>query len=166
MSENTYAILMETNETEGESWYTFIKYQGNEEALLHLESQLDRIDWKIEEDLSTFTLETGFLVSDTTAKEMIRVDLNAGGFHNKFDGKLEKIHFKIKKKDSNVKKMNKVFNKLGYGQIKKFVDGEDLEGLDVDEELESLSEYGENVESESSDECEDTSLPRSLSISK
>ena len=41
-----YAVLLETNEEEMESWYYFIKYNGNEENLNHLNEQLKKIDKK------------------------------------------------------------------------------------------------------------------------
>jgi hypothetical protein len=126
-----YAILQETSGEESESWLYFIKYQGNEEALEHLAKQLESIDWYILDDLSTFDLEKDYLVSEQTAKEMTKVDLNHYSFHRKFDGTLKKIDLKLKDSYKNEKKMAKVFDVLGYGRIDEFIDGEDIDPEDL-----------------------------------
>ena len=93
MSGYRYAILMETSGKENESWYNFIRFEGNEDNLIYLEKQLSRVEPVILEELSMFTLEINHLVSEQTAREMCTVDLNAGMFHRKFDGTLKKIRF-------------------------------------------------------------------------
>lgn len=120
-----YAILMETNGEESESWYNFIRYEGNEEALQHLNKQLEKVEFYIVDDMSTFDLELEHLVSEDTARQMCLVDLNAFMFHRKFDGKLEKIDFGFSRKDDNEDRIEKVHDKLGFGDIDKFVDGEE-----------------------------------------
>ena len=100
--DNKYAILMETSGKHCESWYYFIKYNGNEEALNDLQKQLEKIDFYILGDLSTFDLELEHLVSETTAKEMINIDLNHYSFHRKFDGKMQKVDLGLKKKYNNL----------------------------------------------------------------
>jgi len=146
-----YAILMESNDEEFEQWYYFIKVDGNEENLKYLQKQLEKIEWEIMEDLSTFDLELEYLVSAQTAKEMTKIDLNAYSFHRKFDGKLQKIDFEFKRKDGNETKMCKVFDTLGYGKIEEYISDEDE---DVDEEdYETDSTEDESV-SESSEEEE------------
>jgi len=151
-----YAILQETSGEESESWLYFIKYQGNEEALEHLAKQLESIDWYILDDLSTFDLEKDYLVSEQTAKEMTKVDLNHYSFHRKFDGTLKKIDLKLKDSYKNEKKMAKVFDVLGYGRIDEFIDGEDIDpedlanGSDQESSSESESDSSES-ESESSE---------------
>jgi hypothetical protein len=127
----TYAILQETSGEESESWLYFIKYQGNEEALQHLNKQLDMVDWYILDGYSTFDLETDFLVSEQTAKEMTKVDLNAYSFHRKFDGTLKKIDLDFRDKDKNSKKIKKAFKVLGYGKIEEFIDEEDVDPEDL-----------------------------------
>ena len=92
ITEGDYAILMETNGKECESWYYFIRMKDNIEALKHLQKQLETVEWYILDDLSTFDLELENTVSATTAKEMSKVDLNHYSFHRKFDGKLDTIH--------------------------------------------------------------------------
>jgi hypothetical protein len=143
-----YAILMESNDEEFEQWYYFIKVEGNEENLRYLQKQLEKIDWEIMEDLSTFDLEMEYFVSAQTAKEMTKIDLNAYSYHRKFDGKLKKIDFEFKKKDGNETKMCKVFDTLGYGKIEDYVSDEDVD----EEDFESDSTDEESVSSESSEE--------------
>lgn len=126
-----YCILMETSEEDFEQWYYFIRVDGNEENLKHLASQLDKIDWEILEDSSVFELEMDYLVSAQTAKEMSKVDLNAGSFHRKFDGKLKKIDFDFRKKDGNSTKICKVFDTLGNGQIEEYISDEDIDEEDL-----------------------------------
>ena len=40
--DDEYAVLMETNRNECESWYYFIRRKGNEEALKHLQEQIEK----------------------------------------------------------------------------------------------------------------------------
>ena len=154
-----YAILMETSGEENESWYYFIKYEGNEENLKDLQSQLEKIEFYIIDDLSTFDLELEFLVSAQTAKEMTKVDLNHSSFHRKFDGVLEKIDFDFKKKDGNETKICKVFDIIGMGQIENFIDDEDLDEEDlaseVNTENESISNDEDSNDEDSNDEGKD-----------
>lgn len=126
-----YVILQEFNDEECESWLYFLRLQGNEDALRKLQSQLEDIDWYVMDGQSTFDLDLDHPVSATTAKEMTKVELNAYSFHRKFDGKLKEINFEFKRKDSNKTKMCKVYDMLGYGQIEKFIDDEDLDEEDL-----------------------------------
>lgn len=148
-----YAILMETNGEEYESWYYFIRYEGNEEALKHLDNQLNKVDREIIEDLSTFDLELEYLISAQTAKEMTKIDLNAYSFHRKFDGKLKKIDFDFKKKDGNETKICKVFDMLSFGQIDEYISDEDID----DEDLTSSSSTDDDSYSESESESDSSS---------
>lgn len=163
--ENKYAILMETNGEEFESWYYFIKYNGNEENLNHLQKQLESVEWYLSDeddevnDLSTFDLELDFLVSEQTAKEMTKVDLNSCYPHRKFDGTLQKIDLGFKKRHSDEKKMIKAFDILGYGQIEDFIDQEDCDEEDSDSSEES-EESDSSEESEESEEEEDEKKPK------
>lgn len=146
----TYATLMETSGEECESWYYFIRYQGNEEALQHLNKQLESVDWYVLDDLSTFDLELEFLVSEQTAKEMTKIDMNHTSHHRKFDGKLEKITFPFKKKDSDEKKMKRVYDVLSYGQIEDYIDQEDIDEEDLTSREQSESEEEESGSDEES----------------
>lgn len=153
-----YAILMETNGKEYESWYNFIRYEENEEALQYLQKQLSKVDFYILDEYSTFDLELSNLVSEETATEMCKVDLNAYMFHRKFDGTLKKINFDFSKRDDNEDRIEKVYDKIGMGDIDKYIDGEDLingpyekrddEESDEDNESENVSDS----DSESEDE--------------
>ncbi len=120
-----YAILMETNGEEYESWYNFIRYEGNEEALNYLQKQLEKVDFHIIDDMSTFDLDLDHLVSEDTARQMCMVDLNAFMFHRKFDGKLQKIDFGFSRRDDNEDRIEKINEKIGYGDIDNYVDGEE-----------------------------------------
>ena len=120
-----YAVLMETNGEEHESWYNFIRYEGNEKALDYLQDQLSKVDFVIIDDLSTFDLETKHLVSMQTAREMCKVDLNPFMFHRKFDGKLHMINFNFSKNDRNKDRIRKVNKLLNRGDIENYIDIED-----------------------------------------
>lgn len=148
----TYALFQETNNEEGESHYIFIRYQGNEDILSHLLKQLNSVQWTLEDDLSVFDLETDFLVSETTAKEMTKVDINSY-FHRKFDGKMQKINLGFKDSDSDHKKMKKAFKVLGYGSIQDFLSEEDLDPEDrLELENQSSSSSEDDSESSSTDD--------------
>jgi hypothetical protein len=158
---HTYAILQETSGEESESWLYFIRYQGNEEALAHLQKQLSEVEWYILGDLSTFDLETDYLVSERTAKEMTKVDLNACSFHRKFDGKLQKIDLGFKDTHSNEKKMTKAFDVIGYGKLDEFIDGEDIDPEDLasGDGSETSESETESSDSDSEEEKRPGKLP-------
>lgn len=145
-----YAILMETNDAEFEQWYYFIRYDGNEQTLKELQSDLNKVEWEIMEDLSAFDLEMDYLVTAQTAKEMTKVDLNAHSFHRKFDGKLKKIDFEFRKKDGNETKICKIFDTLGYGRIEDYISDEDVDDEDLTDNDDSSSD--ESLSSSSSEE--------------
>jgi len=126
-----YAILMETNAEECESWYYFIKYNGNEKKLKHLNSQLNQIEMYLLDDLSTFDLDLEHLVSEQTAKEMTKIELNSVSFHRKFDGVLQTVNIGLKRKDPNEKRIERVYNKLAFGSIEDFIDKEDIDPEDM-----------------------------------
>jgi hypothetical protein len=141
-----YAILMETSGEEFESWYYFIRIDGNEENLKYLHDQMEKVNFYVLDDLSTFDLEIEHPVSAQTAKEMSKVDLNAMSFHRKFDGTLKKIDFDFKNKDGNETKICKVFDVLGEGQIEDYISDEDID----EEDLVSVSTGSESVSSDES----------------
>jgi len=121
-----YVVLMETNGDECESWYYFIKRDGNEAALGHLQAQLSQIEMYITEDMSTFDLDLDHAVSDSTAREMTSLELNSVTFHRKFDGKLKPVNLRLKRKDSNERRLQKLNQALGHQKIEEFIDGEDI----------------------------------------
>jgi len=153
-----YAVLMETSGEECESWYYCIRYRGNEENLQHLQKQLETVDWYILDDLSTFDLDLEHFISEKTAKELTKLELNHHSFHRKFDGVLDKIELNLRKRDKNEKKMVKVFDVLGYGQIEDYIDREDLDDEDLTDTPQSSSEDESSDEDErDGEEDEDTS---------
>ena len=145
-----YAALMETNGKECESWYYFIRKEGNETALRFLQDQLEKVEWYIVDDLSTFDLDLDHFVDAKTAKQMTKLELNCHSFHRKFDGKLEMINFNFKKKDlrDNERMICKVFDHLGYGQIEDFITDEDLD----DEDLVDNPDIDDSDDSDETDE--------------
>ena len=66
--ESKYATLMETNEGEMESWYYFIKYDGNEENLKNLQTQLEQVKFKTIDELSAFDLELQYSISSNSKR--------------------------------------------------------------------------------------------------
>tara|TARA_B100000902_G_C27117297_1_gene816772 strand:- start:215 stop:868 length:654 start_codon:yes stop_codon:yes gene_type:complete len=156
--EGKYVVLLETSAEEHEQWYYFIKYDGNEEALKHLQDQLEQVEWTIEEEgNNTFDLDLEHFVSATTAKEMTKVDLNAHSFNRKFDGTLQKIDLKFKKKYNDDKKMAKAMEILGDGQIENFIDDEDIDPEDLCSHSSSDENDTDNESVSSDDEDEDGS---------
>jgi len=123
--ERRYVVLQETNGKECESWYYFLRHNGNEEALKYLNDQLEKIDMFIMDDCSTFDLDLDHTFSEQTAKEMIMLEVNVT-FHRKFDGDLDMVDLKLKRRDSNEDMIYKVYEKIGMGQIEDFIDQEDI----------------------------------------
>ena len=150
-TDGTYVTLMETSGEENESWIFFIRLDGNEENIKHLQSQLEQVEWYIIDDLSTFDFDVEHPVSAQTAKEMTKVDLNHTSFHRKFDGVLQKIDLGYTKKDGNDTKICKTFDILGYGQIENFIDDEDLDEEDLASD-DGSSDTSSGSSSESSEE--------------
>ncbi len=151
---NMYAVMQETNGKEYESWLYFIKYTGNEEALKHLQSQIETVDWYILDDLSTFDLDLDNLVSEQTASEMITLNLNHVSNHRKFDGKMQMIDLGLKETYSNDKNIVRVFKKLGIGHIDDYVEDEDVFVHDMgsDEEDDDGESSGTEYEYDISDD--------------
>jgi hypothetical protein len=151
--EYRYVVLMETSGEECESWYYCIKYEGNQKNLHNLQEQLELVDWYILDDLSTFDLDLDHFITEKTAKELTKLELNHHSFHRKFDGILDKVDLNIRSKDKNEKKMVKVFDVLGYGQIEDYIDGEDLDEEDLtDNQLSSSEEEDEDDEDDEDEE--------------
>ena len=169
-----YAVLMETNGEECESWLYFIKNDGNEDKLQHLLKQLEQIEMYIIDDLSTFDLDLEHLVSEQTAKDMTKIELNSVSFHRKFDGVMKTVNLGLKRKDSNEKRIRRAHKALGFGNIDEHIEDEDIDTEDQitersesehddDEDLVPLPLNGEEQEnvdensdnSDNSDEDED-----------
>ena len=123
---------METSLDEFESWYYFIKYDGNEEPLNFLNEQLNSIEEMILCDgCSTFDLDIENLVSEQKALEMIKIEVNSVSYHRKFNGVLEKIDFRLNNDDSNTRKIKKMNKVLGNGKIENFIDKEDIDESNI-----------------------------------
>lgn len=124
---NKYAALMETSPEDCESWLYLIKYNGNEDALKNLKAQFDKIeDAVIMDDINLFDLDIENLISEECAKQLCMLELNSVSYHRKFDGVLENIDFRFKKKDDDETMMFKIFDKIGEGDIDLFVTMEDI----------------------------------------
>ena len=148
-ADNKYVVLCETSGEEMESWYYFIRYGNNKEALEYLLKQFNSVDMYVIDDLSSFDLDLDHFFSESTAKEMIRLEVNTM-YHRKFDGILKLVNFGFKKRDNNDKKLERINDALCGGNIDKYVSGEDTEGCsNYNSENESFS--GED-ESDSTDE--------------
>ncbi len=148
-----YFIFAETNGAECETWYYFIKEEGNKKVLKYLSDQLDEIDMYIIDDFSAFDLDLEHSVSAETAKEMTKVELNHYMFHRKFDGKLKPINLRRKKKGSNYEWIIRTHEMLSYGQIEDYISDEDIdtEDLMTDNEEEE-SEIVSDLDSSSDEE--------------
>ncbi len=157
MSTGQYAVLMETSEKECESWYYFIRMNGNESALRKLANQLEQVEWYIQDDLSTFDLDLEHTVTAKTAKQMTKLELNSYSFHRKFDGKLQDIHLGFKKRDTDERKMEKAFDLLGYGQIEDYIEDEDIDPEDLTDASEDESDSQSETDSESDSESDSDS---------
>ena len=145
--ENKYVVLCETNEHESESWYYFIKYNGNEKALKYLYDQLEKIEMYLIEDMSTFDLDMDHLFSEQTAKEMIKLEVNSVSFHRMFTGKLNFINLELKKRDENEDMLMKCYEVLGMGQLEDYIDGEFIHPEDLvdNDESDDNSESDEDL---------------------
>lgn len=143
-----YAILQEMNDRELECWYYFIKYDGNETNLKKLDKQLNMVEWTMFEDGSTFDLDLEHLVSETTAKEMTKLEVNSYQWHRKFDGELSEINFGFRKRDDNEDKINKVCDMIGVGGIEEYIDEEDVD----EEDLTDTEQYPSDEEKKNDDE--------------
>ena len=141
MSDNKYVVLCETSGSELEQWYYFIRHAGNETMLQYLQDQLEKVDMFILDDLSTFDLDLDHLLSETTAKEMTRIEVNSVSYHRKFDGKLKPINCNLKAKDSTERKLEKINKLLADGGIEDFIDQED-ENSEAETNSESDTEIG------------------------
>ena len=157
-----YCVLMETSAEDHESWLFFIRYTDNETALTHLNDQLNKIEDKVVlDDIHLFDLDIENLVSESTAKEMTMLELNSRTYHRKFDGEMQIIDFKFDKRDSDDKKLWKVYDKIGDGDIDQFITNEDVpEG--AREMSDSSSSSEEEEEEKKSKRMIVEKIPKSL----
>lgn len=156
-SDNKYVVLCETSGEEMESWYYFIRYGDNKDSLEFLQKQLESIDMYIIDELSTFDLDLEHFFSESTAKEMIRLEVNTI-YHRKFDGKLDLVNFNFKKRDDNDNKIEKMNDLLGGGSIDNYIDNEDTDGCsnyNSDNETLSDGSFSSDEEDTKKDEEEE-----------
>jgi hypothetical protein len=127
-TEGKYATLVETSFELNQSWYVFIKMDGNEKLIYQLSHLINQIDWKKKSDnyLNQFSFDVDNLVSAKTAKELTMLGLNHIYKHTKFDGKLRKIPLEFNNFDSNNTMMCKINDLLKNLNISKFVDDMDV----------------------------------------
>ena len=153
-----YAILMETSGDDCESWYYFLKYEGNEDELKNIKTQFDTIDHNVLIDsVNIYDIEVDKLVSEQTAKEMCLLELNSVAYHRKFDGILKKVDFVFKDKDKDSHRLFKIHDVLRDGSIGDFIDSEDI----PPEHVKSDSDDESTIESDD-DDIDVTKLPECL----
>jgi len=120
-----YAVLMETSGPDCESWYYFIKYEGNENALKHLSDQLSTIEEDVVyPDMSKFDIDLDNLVSLDCVNQMIMLELNSVTYHKRYDGKMKMIDLWFKQKDKDTKRLSKVDDVMGNGHMDNFLSDE------------------------------------------
>ncbi len=154
---------MESSSYDFESWYYFLKVEGNEENLKFLKDQLDSVEEcaMFDEDVTIFDMDLNHLVSETTAREMCLLDLNSVSYHRKFDGVLKRIDFGFKKKDKDEKRMIRIYKNIGDGKIDEFIDKEEIDeshkGEDTDSNTDSMVDSDSDVD-EMIDEMENVTV--------
>jgi hypothetical protein len=62
---------------------------------------------------------------------MLKLEVNSYAFHRRFDGKLDLINLDLRRKDDNEDKLEKVNDKLGYGQIEDYIKDEYIDPADL-----------------------------------
>lgn len=162
-----YATFIETSDEKRESWYSFIRYDGNEDNLHYLQKQLDSIEWVPIPNLSSFQLHLDPLVSGETARQMSKLKMNVIP-HRRFDGYLRKINFGFDTNtDGNVTKIGKIFDTLKYGRIASYLgsgsrnDDNDDDDNEYDDSDDDSDVIDTDFESISSVESEDSDVPSS-----
>jgi hypothetical protein len=151
--EGKYVTLVESSFEFNQSWYVFIKMEGNEKVLYQLSSLINQIDWEDITDVyvNIFSLEVDNLVSAQTAKEMTMLSLNHVYKHRKFDGKLRKIPLEFNKFDSKYTKMSKINDLLKNIKISMYIDDEDvLTDYDIDDDSSFVPESDDSGSSSGS----------------
>ena len=151
MSSNTYATIQEYMEKDMEAILYFVKYQGNERRLQKLKDTFENIEWVVVDDQSTFDIDLDHLVSNDTAKQVTKLELNSN-WHRKFDGKLKSINFRIKSDDDEEEKIKKVTDIIGGGKIADYLSEEDIDEEDLEEDdLDGSTVSGSGSDNESED---------------
>lgn len=119
-----YYVLVETSDEYLETAMYFIKKKGNENNMKHLCKQLDYIHtWEPIKNCSIFMHDYKNAVSETTAREMSRLQINAQLPYIIFDGILDKIDLEIEQEWSIVEQIRHVTEMLGSGKISRYIPG-------------------------------------------
>ena len=161
---------METDGENCESIYYFIKHEGNEDALLSLQTELNKVENQtIFDGVMNFDLDLEHLVSETTASEMIMVELNSSSFHRKFDGNMKTIDFKYKpsKTYNDEGRIIRIDAILGGGRIDRYVADEFVpldRAEDSDDGDGELSVVSSEFDSDDSDYDLDLDVSKRLNI--
>jgi len=138
-NELKYVILSETDCDICETYMYFLKYNGNEFAINKLAEQIrDTEESEIYDDVHVFNMDTVNMVSEQTATEMCRIELNnTESFHRKFDGVLTDIDFEINDDDDAMSTLCKIHELLSFGSISEYIDDEDLDmtSLTIDKDI-------------------------------
>jgi hypothetical protein len=118
MDAKKFVILSETNMEHGETWYSFIRWNSNENEIRYLYKQLIAIEMNITDNLSTFDIDIENFVDEYCVNQMINV--NIGTYpHQKYDNKIDYIDFDISINDSYEKIIEKISEFVGYGNLEK-----------------------------------------------
>lgn len=167
MSVSKYVVLMETSGPDCESWYYFIKHDGNEDALRFLSSQLESIDMDVVyEDMSKFDIDIENLISLEAVNQFIMLELNSVMYHRRYDGKLEMIDFGFKKSAKDSKRLLIIDEMLGGGKIDMYVSDQYIpkEHEPTESDLEdSDTDSGSDSETETSN-IDKSKIPSSFKI--
>lgn len=127
-----YAVLKEFSLEKLESRFIFIEATKNVKALEQLKIQLDKIDLISlynEENIDTiWFLETTNLVSEQTAKEIIKLNFNNQCPNRKFDV-LEYINCRLKKDNDSLELLERIEKTLNNNQLFDYLKEEDIEGV-------------------------------------
>jgi hypothetical protein len=168
----TYAVFSEMNVDELETWYTFIRKEGNAEPLESLKRIIDGIRWDdAPDDVSVFSLDTKG-VSEKTAKEMCMIDLDHYFFHSKFDGKMKRVP--VEDHSSSRRTAISLHDQVGGNNIADFLSDEDLENCELcdpsenpssEEDEESCYSYSSEEETSTATKINEDDLPPVLKSS-
>uniref|UniRef100_A0A6C0LVY0 Uncharacterized protein n=1 Tax=viral metagenome TaxID=1070528 RepID=A0A6C0LVY0_9ZZZZ len=127
MTSLKYAVLMETSSVDFESWYYFVKYNGNEEELKNISTQFSKIETPtVYDDINIFDIDVVNLVNEQTASDIIMLELNSVSYHRKFDGVLKNVDFDFEEDDNDMHRLYKIFDVLGNGNIDEYISDEDI----------------------------------------
>jgi hypothetical protein len=158
-----YAVIMETSGPDCESWYYFVKYEGNEDALKHLGDQLALVeDDVVYSDMSKFDIDLENFVTLECVNQMIMLELNSVTYHMRYDGKMKTINLGFKNKDKDTKRLSKIDDIIGNGNMDKFLSDEFIPESHRPTDSDSDSD-GDRL-SDSGTDSDDLELPDNFKI--